>query len=112
MDFYQSVFGGELTQSTFAEMQASEDPAEADKFMHSMLVTDSGLALMAADTPNSMDHASGTTMSISLSGDDDAELRGYGDRLVERGVATSPRRRRRGETASGCASTSSGWRGW
>ena len=29
MEFYHSVFGGELTSSTFAEMQASEDPAEA-----------------------------------------------------------------------------------
>jgi PhnB protein len=28
MEFYQSVFGGELTLSTFADFQASEDPAE------------------------------------------------------------------------------------
>ena len=90
MDFYQSVFGGELTSSTFAELQASEDPAEADKIMHSMLVTDSGLTLMGADTPNSMDDAPGTTMSISLSGEDEAELRGYWDKLVEHGVATVP----------------------
>ncbi len=47
MDFYLSVFGGELTRSTFAEMQASDDPAEQDKIMHSMLTTDSGLVLMA-----------------------------------------------------------------
>ena len=90
MDFYQSVFGGELTRSTFAELQASEDPAEADKIMHSMLVTDSGLTLMCADTPNSMDYAPGTTMSISLSGEDEAELRGYWDKLVEHGVSTVP----------------------
>ena len=51
MDFYHSVFGGELTRSTFGEYHASEDPAEQDKIMHSMLVTDGGLALMAADTP-------------------------------------------------------------
>ena len=31
MDFYQSVFGGELTRSTFGEFHASEDPAEQDK---------------------------------------------------------------------------------
>ena len=37
MEFYQSVFGGELTSNTFAEFQASDDPAEQDKIMHSML---------------------------------------------------------------------------
>ena len=35
MDFYQTVFGGELTLSTFAEFQASDDPAEEEKIMHS-----------------------------------------------------------------------------
>jgi len=39
MEFYQSVFGGELTLSTFADFQASEDPAEQSKIMHGMLVT-------------------------------------------------------------------------
>jgi PhnB protein len=81
MTFYQSVFGGELTLSTFGEFQASEDPAEADKIMHGMLTTGQGLVLMAADTPNSMDYTPGNTISVSLSGDDEAELRGYWDKL-------------------------------
>ena len=51
MDFYQSVFGGELTVSTFGEFHASEDPAEQDKVMHSQLETPDGLMLMGADTP-------------------------------------------------------------
>ena len=55
MDYYHSVFGGELTRSTFGEFQASDDPAEQDKIMHSQLLTDNGLTLMAADTPNGMD---------------------------------------------------------
>jgi PhnB protein len=86
MDFYHSVFGGELTRSTFAEFHASEDPAEQDKIMHSMLVTDKGLALMASDTPNSMDYAQGTNYSISLSGEDDGELRGYWQKLSAGGT--------------------------
>jgi PhnB protein len=90
MEFYHSVFGGELTTSTFAEFQASEDPAERDKIMHSMLTTDSGLVLMAADTPNSMDYTPGTNHSISLSGEDEAELRGYWDRLSAGGNVTMP----------------------
>ncbi len=88
MDFYQSVFGGDLTRSTFAEMHASQDPDEQDKIMHSMLVTPNGLTLMAADTPNSMELRPGNNYSVSLSGDDDAELRGYWSALAERGTVT------------------------
>lgn len=90
MDFYQTVFGGELTRSTFAEFHASQDPAEQDKVMHSMLTTDRGLVLMAADTPNSMDYSPGNNYSVSLSGEDDAELRGYWDKLSAGGRVTVP----------------------
>ena len=90
MDFYHSVFGGELTRSTFGEYHASEDPAELDKIMHSMLVTDGGLALMAADTPNAMDNTPGTNFSVSLSGEDEAELRGYWEKLSAGGTVTVP----------------------
>lgn len=90
MDFYLSVFGGELTRSTFGEFQASEDPAEQDKIMHSMLTTDSGLSLMAADTPNTMDYTVGTNYSVSLSGEDEGELRGYWEKLSAGGTVTMP----------------------
>jgi len=90
MDFYQSVFGGELTRSTFAEFRASDDPAEQDKIMHSMLTTGGGQVLMASDTPNSMDYTPGNNYSISLSGDDDAELRGYWEELSAGGTVTMP----------------------
>ncbi len=90
MVFYQSVFGGELTRSTFADFGASEDPAEQDKIMHSMLTTDNGLVLMASDTPNSMEYTPGTNYSVSLSGEDDAELRGYWEKLSADSTITMP----------------------
>jgi PhnB protein len=90
MDFYRSVFGGELTRSTFAEFHASDDPAEQDKIMHSMLTTGGGQVLMASDTPNSMDYTPGNNYSISLSGDDDAELRGYWEKLSAGGTVAMP----------------------
>jgi len=89
MDFYHSVFGGELTRSTFAEFQMGDD-TEKDKIMHSQLLTDNGLCLMVADTPNEMEHNPGANGSISISGDDEAELRGYWDKLVDGGVKTLP----------------------
>jgi PhnB protein len=90
MDFYQSVLGGELTCSTFGEFHASEDPAEQDKIMHAQLETENGFTLMAADTPNSMDCTPGSNFSISLSGDDAAQLRGYWDKLSADGTVTMP----------------------
>jgi PhnB protein len=90
MDFYQSVFGGAVTRSTFAEFHASEDPAEQEKIMHSQLVTDGGLVIMAADTPNSMDYSAGNNYSISLSGDDEEELRDYWEKLAAGGTVTMP----------------------
>jgi PhnB protein len=90
MEFYQSVFGGELTLSTFGEFKASEDPAEQDKIMHGMLVTDSGLTLMGADTPNSMKYTPGDNYSVSLSGEDEAELRRYWEGISAGGTIAMP----------------------
>ena len=90
MEFYRSVFGGELTVSTFADFQASEDPAEKDKVMHSMLEAENGLVLMAADTPNAMEYAPPAGLAISLSGDDEGKLRGYWDKLSAGGNVTMP----------------------
>jgi PhnB protein len=92
MQFYQSVFGGELTVMTFAEFRTSDDSGEQDKVMHSMLTTENGLALMAADTPNRMEYTTGTNCSVSLSGaaEDDAELRGYWDKLTVGATITMP----------------------
>jgi PhnB protein len=90
MTFYQSVFGGELTVSTFGEFHASPDPAEQDKIMHSMLVSDGDLVLMGADTPNSMTYAPGDSVSVSLSGDNDAELRGYWEKLIDGATVAQP----------------------
>src|SRR5450756_1930608 len=92
MEFYESVFEGELTVSTFADFQANDDPAEQDKVMHSALAADSGLLLMVADTPNRMAYTTGTSYAVSLSGgaDDDAELRGYWDKLSDGATIGEP----------------------
>ncbi|HST71895.1 VOC family protein [Kocuria rosea] len=90
MEFYRSVFGGELTVMRFSEYGASEDPAEADKVMHAMLATDEGLVLMASDTPAGMDLTPGDNVSISVAGDDEDALRGYWEKLSDGGTVTMP----------------------
>ncbi|MFH0518112.1 VOC family protein [Streptomyces sp. M41] len=88
MEFYQDVFGGTLVLNTYAEFGQKDTPL-ADKIMHGMLEAPNGFTLMGADTPTG-DHRPGNTMSVSLSGDDDAELRGYWEKLAEGATVTVP----------------------
>jgi PhnB protein len=90
MEFYKSVFGGKLDVSTFKDFQASQDPAEDDKIMHAQLRAENGMTLMGADTPNSMEYDSGSNISLSLSGGDEAELRGYYEKLSAGGMVIEP----------------------
>jgi PhnB protein len=90
MEFYQSVFGGELTLSTFGDFQAGDDPAEAAKIMHGQLESPGGLVLMGADTPAGMSRATESNVSVSVSGEDLEELQGYWDRLADGGTVLQP----------------------
>ncbi len=90
MEFYRTVFGGNLELSTFKELNASEDPSEDSKIMHSMLEAENGITFMAADTPNSMEYRPGANMSMSLSGDNDTELSGYFEKLSDGGTIREP----------------------
>jgi PhnB protein len=89
MEYYKGVFGGELTMNTFGEFGAPGSP-DADKIMHSMLVTGSGFTLMGSDTPSEMQRNPGDNITVSLSGDDADELRGYWEKLSDGGTVTMP----------------------
>lgn len=89
MEFYKHVFGGTLTLNTYGESGAPDIP-EADKIMHGMLETDSGFTLMGSDTPPGMAYNPGDNISVSLSGDDTDELRGYWEKLSAGGTVSVP----------------------
>ena len=96
MEFYQSVLGGDLVISTFAEYGGAPEGLEDDHVMHAMLETPSGFTLMASDTPTGQGAGGGQPtsapggVSLSLSGEDAAELHGYWDRLTPRASVTVP----------------------
>jgi len=48
LEFYQSVFGGDLNVNTFGQLGGMEG-ADADKIMHGQLETGAGYTIMAAD---------------------------------------------------------------
>jgi len=90
MEFYQSVFGGKLTISTFKELKMASTPADENKVMHSMLETENGVVLMAADIHSDHEYKPGTNISISLSGENDEELTGYFNKLSAGGKVGQP----------------------
>jgi PhnB protein len=91
MTFYQSVFGGDLDISTFGQYEGMvQDPAESDLVMHAQLTTPDGFVLMGADTPSGMPYVKPAGMAVSVSGDDEAALEGFWNKLVDDGTVVLP----------------------
>src|SRR5262249_24317965 len=89
LEFYRSVFGGNLNVMTFGDM-GSPDAAGSDKIMHGQLETDRGYTLMGADNPPGQDYKPGNTISVSLSGDDGDVLKSYWEKLSAGGTIAVP----------------------
>ncbi len=90
MEFYKTVFGGKLEMRTFKEYHASQNPREDDNIMHSVLEADNGIIFMASDTPSGMEHRAGASISMSLTGDNEAELKAYFNKLSAGGTVRMP----------------------
>jgi PhnB protein len=89
MEFYHGVFGGKLDMNSFKDFGASQDPAEEDLIMHAQLEAD-GILFMASDTPSHMEYQPGSNFSMSLSGEDEATLTGYFEKLADGGQVLQP----------------------
>jgi PhnB protein len=89
LEFYREALGGEVNVSTFGEY-GDKDAPEADLVMHGQLDTPAGFTLMCSDAPPGMDASVSGGFAVSLSGDDEAELRGYWDKLSPGGEVTVP----------------------
>lgn len=94
LEFYKSVFGGELYLSTFEKYESAQMPVapeDREKIMHGYFKGDNGMQLMASDTPSSMPSpAMGGQISLALSGDDEVALRAYWEKLCDGATVTLP----------------------
>jgi PhnB protein len=90
MEFYNSIFGGKLQMSTFKEFHASQTPAEDNLIMHAELNAGDVLTFFASDTPARMEFRPGTNMSLSLTGDNEEELKAYFKKLSAGGTVGMP----------------------
>lgn len=88
LDFYQSVFGGEVSTMQFKAY--GTEGADGDLIMHGQLDSDAGFTLMAADTPSFMTRQTGSSITVSLSGDEADALRGYWEKLSDGASVNTP----------------------
>jgi len=78
LEFYQSVFGGEIALVTHAQTYGTEDPAEADLIGWGQVTSDAGFSIMAFDVPARMDWNPGEIpLFISVRGTDADEIKRY-----------------------------------
>lgn len=84
MEFYHSIFGGELNIQTFGESGMSEDPEEKDLVIHANLKSGE-LLIMASDGGKDHPIHMGDNIHMSLGGDDEKTLTKWFKALAEGG---------------------------
>lgn len=90
LEFYQSVFGGELTIASYADM-GNTDPVLADHVTFGQVTSESGFTIMAYDVYPHLEWDQGKDpFFVSVRGNDVAELEGYWAALAEGAHITAP----------------------
>ena len=88
MEFYKSIFGGELTVQTYADVpDMASDDSKKDWLMHAML-EGGDIKLMGSDTDKASPAAA--KIDLSIGGTDEARMREIFDKLSQGGKVTMP----------------------
>lgn len=91
LEFYRSAFGGDLIITTYEDMGAVEDPAEAQQVVWGQVSADDGFAVMAYDVPASRPWSRGDDpFFVSVRGTDVDDLTDAWDRLAEGATVLHP----------------------
>ena len=105
LEFYQSVFGGELMVATYADFGAPKDTPDADKVVFGQVAAENGFRVMAYDVPATGQSAGPSESStrrengvritqdsffISLRGGGVDEISGYWEKLSEGVTVVEP----------------------
>jgi PhnB protein len=90
LEFYKSVFGGEISAITFAEAHNVQSEgglataAEADQVMWGQVLSDKGFQVMAYDVPSALSYNPGDKpVFVSVRGDSADEIKSYWDVLKD-----------------------------
>lgn len=84
LDFYRSVFGGDLAAVTYADAHNVQSPDEADQVMWGQVTSAEGFQIMAYDVPSARPWSQGEgPFFVSVRGSDADEITGYWKKLSE-----------------------------
>ena len=78
LEFYRSVFGGEIAIATHQQGYGTTDPAEAELVAWGQVLAENGFHVMAFDVPASQSYDAGDKpVYVSIRGTDHDEITGY-----------------------------------
>lgn len=89
MEFYKSIFGGELTMQTYEEMGMPTSEDNINNIVHAELKSDN-IHLMASDGSSEHPITVGDNINLSLGGNDKAQLTEYFEKLSDGGSVDMP----------------------
>ena len=91
LEFYRSVFGGDLVAVTYRDAGAVQDPAEADQVMWGQVASPDGFQIMAYDVPSAAPWDQGrNAYFVSVRGASAAEITRYWEALSDGAAVVQP----------------------
>lgn len=91
LEFYRSVFGGDLAVVTYTDAHSVTDPAEADQVMWGQVVAANGFHVMAYDVPAARPFDRGQApFFLSVRGETAEEVQTYWDGLTDGATIKAP----------------------
>jgi PhnB protein len=91
LEFYRSVFGGDLVAVTYRDAQNVQNADEADQIMWGQVASADGFHIMAYDVPSSTPWSRGENpFFVSVRGKDAGEITAYWKRLSDDATVVRP----------------------
>lgn len=91
LEFYQSVFGGQLSMVTYKDAGNVQDPSDADHIMWGQVDAKNGFRVMAYDVPVATKwHQGENAYFVSLRGDSAEEILGQWKKLCDGAIIVQP----------------------
>jgi PhnB protein len=91
LEFYQSVFGGDIVIITYKDAHNVQDPSEANQVMWGQIAAPNGFCVMAYDVPSRTPWNPGeNAFFVSIRGDLDEEITALWEKLSEGAIIVQP----------------------
>ena len=91
LEFYRSVFGGDLTLVTYAMAHSADQVDDPERIIFGEVTTDRGFHVMAYDVQHGREYAAGKhPFYLSVRAESDDEARAVWDALTEGATVITP----------------------